>query len=111
MVNKKQKNVTNLNSYKEAKVRLVVDRGEDRRQNTDESENRIFDQRISTRRKDDLEKQREEYELLKQENERLQERQRRLIISKPELVLYYAALILSVNVIFGWMAYLAVFMK
>lgn len=107
MVNKKQKNKLQSKPLsKSAKLRLVVERGEDRRQEDNEP---LMDQRISVRRQEDVDKNKQELELLRQENERLLERQRKLIVSKPELILFYAALLLGVNVIFGWMAYLALF--
>ncbi|MFT7433296.1 MAG: hypothetical protein ACI9TY_000926 [Alphaproteobacteria bacterium] len=66
-------------------------------------------QRESIRRQSDLERQAQELGQLKQENDRLQGRNKDLLVSRPEMVLYYAALFLSINVIFGWMTYLALY--
>jgi hypothetical protein len=110
VVNKKKPDVMTLEDFQKAKLRLVAKRSQERRQNLEGGANLLLDQRIVTRRQEDTGKKRQELELLRQENERLQERQFKLIVSKPELMLYYTALILSVNVIFGWMTYLALFL-
>lgn len=110
VVKKKKQNVTTIEESSKARLRLVTKRNKDRREADEGNKEHLLDQRTITRRQEDSDKSRQELNILRQENERLQERQYKLIISKPELVLYYSALILSVNVIFGWMAYLALFL-
>ncbi|MAF31060.1 MAG: hypothetical protein CMF60_02520 [Magnetococcales bacterium] len=109
MVKLKEQNIVDFDQQSN-KVRLVKERGDDRRQQQQPIDVND-DQRVALRRQHDIQKQSNELELLRQENERLQERQRKLMVSKPELLLYYGALFLSVNIIFGWMAFLVSYIQ
>lgn len=105
---KEKENIIKLADKQQA-LRIVQERSGDRRQQ--QSGFSGEDQRRSDRRQADLEARERDLEMLRRENERLQMRNSDLVVSRPELVLYYVSLLLSVNVIFGWMAYLALFVK
>lgn len=90
-----------------APLRAVSDRSDERRE-LQKPFNGV-NKREELRRQADIHRKEQELNLLKQENDRLNGRNMDLLISRPEMVLYYASLFLSVNVIFGWMAYLALF--
>lgn len=107
MVNKKEDDkVVRLYESRES-FRIVRERAEERRQSKDDFNG--SEKRKEQRRRADHASREQNLEMLRRENERLQMRNRDLSVSRPELVLYYVSLLLSVNVIFGWMAYLALF--
>tara|TARA_R110000868_G_scaffold411733_1_gene708209 strand:- start:44515 stop:44841 length:327 start_codon:yes stop_codon:yes gene_type:complete len=106
MVKQKEKQQIVELVNKPTPLRVIKARSDERRQNQKDFQG--SDKREDVRRMADLERKDQELEMLKLENSRLQGRNKALLVSRPDMVLYYAALLLSVNVIFGWMAYFAI---